>query len=261
MADEYVYIGTTNGKYKLPVQEPDGSRSSAVRMGVPVNGGEPRAFKLVTDPPDDSDHAVRIGLPDGSVGALSRTTANTLADFENGDWPDTWTNETTYYDLTSNALRGAWSLQPTGGDYGQIANPTLSTPRGNDYSVLAELNGGDAAVWLLTNVQDENNAMDDNYAARLDPDQNELSIYKRTNESTTNLDTVSVSLSKGTTYEVVLAATTDTVRARVLDSSGTEVAATAEVTDTTHSGGYLGLYTNGSDPVGTRYDNFVQYPY
>lgn len=257
MADEYHYIHTPAGEYALPVGDPDATTERAVRLGT-ANGNS-HAYRLEVNPPDDADHAVRIGLPNGQVGALSRVTATMLADFENGAWPDTWTNETGFYELTTTALEGQYSLRADGGNSQQVANPTISTPRGYTYSMRTVPEGSDGGAWLLTNVQDEQSALDNCYVARLEPGANELSVYKRVNGGTTTLQTVSVTASPGTEYIVALDVASDSVQARAFDASGSEMAATGYVSDTTHSGGYIGIYNSGDAAGGSRYDAFKQH--
>lgn len=260
MSDEYVYIGTPDGPYPLPVGEssPDATAEEAVRLSV---GGEVRAFRLVVDPPDDSDHAVRIGLPNGAVGALSRLTATVLEDFEGGEWPDTWVSETEYYTLTTNALTGAYSITTDGAHYQQVGNPTISTPRDQSYSAEVEFSGANANIWLLVNTQDASQPLSDTYALRVDRKTDEVSLYRRENGGATVLDSVSLSPAAGTRYRVVVDVGSDWVRGRLLDAAdGSAVASTAKVTDTTFTGGYLGFYTGNGSDVSSRYDAFKQHP-
>lgn len=256
MPSEFFTIETPNGEYRLPVYSPDATAEHAHRVTGP---NQDWAFKLEVNPPDDADHALRVGLPNGAIAGLSRVTATLLEGFEDGAWPDTWTDETNYYGLTTNAIDGQYTLEATSASSQQVANPTISTPRGHTYSMRAVPQGSDGAVWLLTNVQDEQNALGDCYAARLEPGQSELSLYKRQSGSTSNLGTVSVSASAGTEYQVVLDVDSSQAQARVFDAGGTELAATGYQSDSTHSGGYVGIYNSGSDADGTRYDSFKQH--
>lgn len=261
MAKDTYAFATPNGEtVEIPVYEPGKLDTPALRTVAPDGSGDIVAVRLVADPPLDADHAIRVGAPDGTVYGIDTSTATTLESFEDGAWPDDWTNETGAYSLTTDALVGDYSLQvDSDNTYPQVSNPNLSTPRDQTYSVRTMLSGSDAEAWLLTNVQDPSAAQQNNYAAQLDHANNKLAVLRRENDSTYGLDSTSVSLSAGTEYILALDAGSDSVRARVFDASGSELGATSYVSDTTHTGGYIGVYTDGA-AGGTTYDEFKRHP-
>lgn len=194
------------------------------------------------------------------LGDSDTSGATVLEDFEDGRWPDDWTGETNFYSVTTDAVRGTHSLEATH-DYVEVAKPSVSSPRGHTYALRTIVSGGDFGnAWLTTNVQDRNQTFDDCYGARLYPHHDNLQIVKRENENFSILATTNVDLESGTEYRLVCDVDTDRVRARVLDADGEELAATDWVTDTTHTGGFPGIYTGGRNGTGTRYDELTKHP-
>lgn len=218
-----------------------------------------RGGRLVANPPDESRYAVRWAGPDGTIYGLDRAGVTVLESFEDGEWPGEWADEVEYYQLTTDAITGSYSLECTD-DYRQVAHTGVTTTRDATYACRTVVSQSGAQTWLLTNCQDLPGALRNSYAARLGPDIDALELIRRVDGSATTLASQSVSLSYGVEYQVALALDGDQLRARVFDASGTELASTSWVTDTTHSGGYLGVYTDGTNAAGTRHDEFTRRP-
>lgn len=255
-----VRVGTPNGVLEIPVYDPSTLATPAVRTAGP-NGGV-YAFKLITNYDLKPKHAVRIGGPNGTVYAIDASTATLLEGFEDGAWPDDWSGETHGYQLTTTAITGGYSLVTDGDDgFPQVMNANIATPRDQTYSCRMHLASGSAPKgWLLTNVQSGGTVLDNVYAAELDPANNTLTVIKRQNGTASTLASASVTTSYDTTYRVALDVASDQLQARVFDTSGTELGATGWVTDTTFTGGYIGVYTGGVGAGGSRYDDFTEHP-
>lgn len=56
-------------------------------------------------------------------------------------------------------------------------------------------------------------------------------------------------MSEGTEYRGVVELRSDTVKGILYDADGNQLAATDQVTDTTHSGGHYGFYTGAGQPA------------
>lgn len=191
---------------------------------------------------------------------LGGPSVTVVEDFESGEWPGEWTDQTHQYRLTENAIRGSFSLEATA-DWPNVVEPTVETPRGHSYAVRTVVaGGGRAEAWLLTNVQNLDVAVDDCYVARLDPHENGLHVSKEVGGNHDILASADLDLSYDTEYRLVCDVDAERLRARVLDADGTELAATDWVTDTTYAGGHPGLYTGGVGAAGTRYDDLTKHP-
>lgn len=254
----YVTIATPAGPVDYPVYDPADLAVPGIEMAAP--DGSVVAFRLDPAPSLTPDYAVRVQGPNGGVWALDPHTSTLLDGFEDGAWPADWTNETQYYDVTADAITGEYSLEATSSSFQQVAKTGVSTDRGYSYSMRTVLAGSDAEAWLLTNVQDAGNAQHANYAAQLDPANDRLAIAVRDGGATTTNQTASVNLSFNTEYQLVADVEADRVQARVFNSSGTQLGATGWVATTRHTGGYIGVYTDGDDSAGTRYDDFTRHP-
>jgi hypothetical protein len=186
-----------------------------------------------------------------------------LEDFEDGAWPDDWARQTSGYAITDDALVERFAVEASGSlGYPDVRKPTADTPRGQTYTVQTVPGSSEAYPVLLTNCQSRD-VLDDCYAAWLRTGLDELRLQVRSDGSGTVLEEVPTkrSLEPGAEYAIALDVGLEHVRARGFASDGTQLATTGWHTDTTHSGGTLGLYADGTSEAvaGTRYDQCVQW--
>lgn len=255
MPDGTLSVGTGGEVVDIPLYDPSTLDTPAVRVAHP-NGI--LAARLHADPPRNGRYPVRVGI-NGTVYGLDTSTGVLLADFEDGNWPGAWSGETGDYTVTSNdPIRGSYSLRPTT-EFGQVAYTGDAASRGQSYSCLVKAGPNANVVWLMANAQSTGSYSDDLYATSLNWAQDELSCRRVASGNQTELAVASVSLSRGTVYQAVVDVDTDRVRSRLLDADGNTVATTAWTSDTTHAGGYAGVYT-GRNPSGTRFDQLTEHP-
>lgn len=260
--DDEIVVPLGDGtRETIPHYDPSALAAAWHRIGDPDGSGTTRALRVVPNPPDEKRYAVRVGDPDGTgtVYGIDMVGATTLEDFEDGAWPDTWTGSTADFSLTASAIAGNYSLR-CDAQYGDVADAGENTPRGHSYSMRTVVSSGtDVPVALLTNCQRTNPSYAA-YEARILIDTGEVRVNKWAGNSlTSGLATAAVGLSYGTEYQVVLDVDDSRLRARVLDAAGTELAATAWVSESEYTGGYPGVYA-GRDAPGSRFDQFQRHP-
>lgn len=199
--------------------------------------------------------------PDDLAGSSPATAL--LEDFEDGAWPDDWVDETEGYEITDDALTDEFSVEADGSPgYPDVRKPTAATPRGHTYTIQVLPGSREVSPTLLTNCQ-ERNVLNDSYAAWLRTGEDALRLQVRSDGDGTTLEEVSTdeSVEPGDAYVIALDVGLDRVRARAFAGDGEQIATTDWYDDTTHTGGTLGLYTDGEGEqvVGTRYDQCVQW--
>jgi hypothetical protein len=171
-----------------------------------------------------------------------------LDDFEDGDIAE-YSGETSGFQVQgSTVLEGLYTLEGTG-TYYDIAHADTTTPRGYEYRCQIEAaSGSGAEPSLLASVQDPSSPLQNCYWAFPDASAGAFKLVRRDSGSSTLLDSVSYTLQEAATYEVALELGSSTVKAVLYDSTGSVVAETTAVSDSTHSGGTFGFYTGGGTP-------------
>jgi len=195
-----------------------------------------------------------------AAGSESAEAAPTvLDDFEDGDLSEYAGTTGQFTVEQSTAMEGSYRLKATD-SYAKIAHSTDS-PRGNEYKCrLQSGSGSSSKPGLLVSVQDRSHPMDNCYWLSLNVPGDELALLKRENASTTFLDTASVALSEGTEYRGAIELASDTVKAVLYDASGSQLAETATISDTTFTGGYFGFYNGGSPGYPCYFDYVTRSP-
>ncbi len=194
-----------------------------------------------------------IGLGSGGLAAgLTQPAAavdTVLDDFEDGDLSEYSGHTSRYTVQGTTTLEGAQTLEATQ-TYGKIAHESATTPRGYEYRCRIMAGSGSAGnPGLLVSAQSPSNPWADCYYAAADADTDTLYLGRRAGGSGTTLASASVTINEGTEYRLAIDLDTDTLTAVLYDSSNTELAATTEVTDTTHTGGTVGFYGGGGTPA------------
>lgn len=180
-------------------------------------------------------------------GAAGGTTV--LETFEDGGISE-YTGDTSAFTVqTSTVLKGSYSLAGTSPD-GRISTSSIPTPRGFEYRcrVLADTGSG-AKSGLIVGDQDTATPHTDAYLLLSNSVDNRLELIRRDASSDVMLDSVDVTIDEGTEYELSIELLTHAIRGVLYDATGTELAATTALPDTTYSGGYLGFYTGAGQPA------------
>lgn len=190
-----------------------------------------------------------LGLSETGVES-ARAAPSVLDDFEDGDISEYTGHTANYIAEQSSSLEGSYRLKCSD-PYDALAS-TSTHGRGNRYKYrFVAGSGSGSKPGFLTCVQDGSNPINSCYWLIPDISNDTLELYLREGGSSTELDSVAVSggLSEGTEYRGAVELRSDTVKAILYDASGNQLAATSEVSDTTHSSGYYGFYTGSGQPA------------
>lgn len=182
-----------------------------------------------------------------------------LDDFEDGDLSEYAGTTDEFTVEQSTAMEGSYRLKSVE-SYCKIAGSSKS-PRGYEYQCrFIAGSGSSGKPSLLVSVQDRAHPLSDCYWLALDVPNDEFSVLRRQNASTTYLSTANYALSEGTEYRAKIQLASDTVKGVLYDASGTKLTETGTVSDTTFSGGYFGIYTGGSPGYPSYYDYVTKSP-
>lgn len=193
----------------------------------------------------------------GSGGSGGSTVV--LDDFEDGDLSEYAGTTDEFTVEQSSAMEGSYRLKSIE-SYCKIAGSATS-PRGYEYECrFIAGSGSSGKPSLLVSVQNRSAPLDDCYWLVLDVPNDELGVLRRENASSTYLATASQALSEGTEYRGKIQLASDTVKGVLYDASGTKLAETAAVNDSTFSGGYFGIYTGGSPGYPSFFDYVTKSP-
>jgi hypothetical protein len=190
-----------------------------------------------------------LGLGETTI-EPARAAPTVLDDFEDGDIDEYTGNTGNYTVEQSSELEGNYRLKCSD-PYDQLAS-TSTHGRGYQYSYrFIAGSGSGSKPGLLTCVQDGSSPISACYWFHPDVSNDRLKLIRQGGDSDEELDAVSVSsgLSEGTEYRGVVELRSDTVKGILYDADGNQLAATSEVTDTTHSGGHYGFYTGAGQPA------------
>jgi hypothetical protein len=193
-----------------------------------------------------------------AVGSESAEAAPTvLDDFEDGDLSEYAGTTGEFAVEQSSAMEGSYRLKAID-SYGKIGHSTTSS-RGYEYKCRLQAGSGSSSKpGLLVSAQDQSRPLDDCYWLSLNVPGDKIALIRRDSASNTRLDDASVSLSEGTEYRGAKELASDTVKAVLYDSSGSKLAETTAVSDSTFSGGYFGFYNGGSPGYPCYFDYVTQ---
>lgn len=178
----------------------------------------------------------------------ARAATTSLDDFEDGDISE-YSGHTSYYSVqSSTTLEGSYTLK---GDklYGELGHDNVTTPRGYEYRYRMQAGSSSAKPCMLVCVQDTAYPQNDCYQVFPDPSSGSIEVQLRqNNEWQKDVISESFAFDAGTEYQIGIKLKSSSIQVVVYDSGGSTLHTTAEVSESTWSGGNLGFYIGGDTP-------------